>query len=96
MEREDAKDGFAALVHAHREHDADYARHVAADRARDKLVKQVSKRVTSDVMDGRSTVQMQKQRAHHKLRGKLVQDDDPSESEATMVDQQLSLVKIVD
>ncbi|KAH9894201.1 hypothetical protein C8Q73DRAFT_781496 [Cubamyces lactineus] len=79
LEREDAKDGFAALVQAHREHDADYARHVAADRARDRLVKQ-----------------MQKQRAHHKLRGKLVQDDDPSESEATMVDQQLSLVKIVD
>ncbi|KAI0334832.1 hypothetical protein GY45DRAFT_1358838 [Cubamyces sp. BRFM 1775] len=96
LEREDTKDGFVALVHARRERDAEYARHVAADRARDRLVKQVSKRVTGDVMDERSTVEMQKQRAHHKLRGKHLQEDDPSESEATMVDQQLSLVKFAD
>ncbi|CDO74104.1 hypothetical protein BN946_scf185043.g154 [Trametes cinnabarina] len=62
------KDGLAALMVAHRERDQEFARHVAADRARDKLVKQ-------------------KQRAHHKLRGKLVQDYEPSESETTMVDQ---------
>ncbi|KAI0662983.1 hypothetical protein C8Q70DRAFT_931004 [Cubamyces menziesii] len=96
FEREITKDGFAALVHARRERDAEYARHVAADRARDRLVKQVSKRVTGDVMDGRSTVEMQKQRAHHRLRGKPVEVDDPSESEATMVDQQVSLDKLVE
>ncbi|KAI9063393.1 hypothetical protein FKP32DRAFT_1676441 [Trametes sanguinea] len=66
-EVENAKDGLAALMLAHRERDQEYARHVAADRARDKLLKQ-------------------KQRAHHKLRGKLAQDYEPSESETTMVD----------
>ncbi|KAJ8463459.1 hypothetical protein ONZ51_g10249 [Trametes cubensis] len=96
LEREITKDGFAALVHARRERDAEYARHVAADRARDRLVKQVSKRVTGDVMDGRSTAEMQKQRAHHRLRGKPVEVDDPSESEATMVDQLVSLDKLVE
>ncbi|KAI8968675.1 hypothetical protein BD414DRAFT_541357 [Trametes punicea] len=76
LELERAQDGLAALMLAHRERDQEYARHVAADRARDKLVKQ-------------------KQRVHHKLRGKLIQDDDPSESEITMVDQQVSVVKPV-
>ncbi|OSC96718.1 hypothetical protein PYCCODRAFT_1455264 [Trametes coccinea BRFM310] len=68
---ENAKDGLAALMLAHRERDQEYARHVAADRARDKLVKQT-----------------QKQRAHHKLRGRFAQEYEPSESETTMVDHQ--------
>ncbi|KAL7282070.1 hypothetical protein ACG7TL_003539 [Trametes sanguinea] len=66
---ENAKDGLAALMLAHRKRDQEYARHVAADRARDKLVKQ-------------------KQRAHHKLRGRFAQEYEPSESETTMVDHQ--------
>ncbi|KAI0637741.1 hypothetical protein C8Q77DRAFT_386897 [Trametes polyzona] len=68
LELEKARQGLAAMVLARRERDREYARHVAADRERDKLVKQ-------------------KQRAHHKLRAKVVPDDDPSESETTMVDQ---------
>ncbi|KAI9001138.1 hypothetical protein BD414DRAFT_543576 [Trametes punicea] len=40
LELERAQDGLAALMLAHRERDQEYARHVAADRARDKLVKQ--------------------------------------------------------
>ncbi|KAI0356710.1 hypothetical protein OH77DRAFT_1520199 [Trametes cingulata] len=74
---EKATEDLTAMVLAHRERDREYARHVAADRERDKLVKQ-------------------KQRVHHKLRGKLVHDDDPSESETTMVDQQVTVVKAVD
>ncbi|KAI0771503.1 hypothetical protein BD413DRAFT_613007 [Trametes elegans] len=70
------EDGLAGLVLAHKERDREYARHVAADRERDRLVKQ-------------------KLRAHHKLRGKLVQDEDPSESDATMVDQHLSVAKAI-
>ncbi|KAI0643732.1 hypothetical protein C8Q79DRAFT_151848 [Trametes meyenii] len=67
MERT-AKVSRVALVLAHRERDREYARHVAATRERDKLLKQ-------------------KQRVHHKLRGKLVPDVDPDESETTMVEQ---------
>ncbi|EJF63029.1 hypothetical protein DICSQDRAFT_179688 [Dichomitus squalens LYAD-421 SS1] len=48
--------------------EADFARHIAADRARDKTLKE-------------------KQRAHHKFRGKTIDEEyDPSESEITMVE----------
>ncbi|KAI0366372.1 hypothetical protein BV20DRAFT_652082 [Pilatotrama ljubarskyi] len=46
---EKATEDLTAMVLAHRERDREYARHVAADRERDKLVKQVSIRVTHDV-----------------------------------------------
>ncbi|RPD62002.1 hypothetical protein L226DRAFT_523341 [Lentinus tigrinus ALCF2SS1-7] len=43
----------------------------------------------------RTKVLKQKQRAHHKLRGKPLHDEPPSESETTMVDQQASVVKLL-
>lgn len=43
-ELEQARKGLTAAVLAHRERDREYARHVAADRERDKLVKQVRDR----------------------------------------------------
>ncbi|KAI0721943.1 hypothetical protein C8T65DRAFT_692086 [Cerioporus squamosus] len=43
----------------------------------------------------RTRVLKQKQRAHHKLRGKPLHEEPPSESDTTMVDQQASAVKLV-
>ncbi len=94
-EKAEALDGLAALALAHKEREFESARNIIADRERAKVLKQVST-WRSTVASRRIDLDAaQKQRMYHKLRGKPLQEDPPSESEATMVDQQTSAVKIV-